>query len=243
MSDAVISAQMESWGYQFSTGLRGAQPSLPHPINQPVQVSPWLWQTHGAGRAGSVCSWWGSTAGSAAGTESHCPLRKGISQGGLQGVLSCHQPLPTSSGTKGGPIRENHHMPEPAHGARTSISQRTHGYKLLGKENEGCWGLETHCGVTPEGWVAHVRAGTIKNNSRKKVRIKRIVVTAAKTNLHEYYPWHALLPTKKNFDGLGINQDKNEGNLSQQKVSVYGTVSCFFLSTLKSRSDVCVHKL
>lgn len=61
-----------------------------------------------------------------------------ISQGGLQGVLSCHQPLPTSSGTGGGPIRENHHRPEPGHGARIFISQRTPGYKLLGKENEGC---------------------------------------------------------------------------------------------------------
>lgn len=48
--------------------------------------------------------------------------------------------------------------------------------------------LETHCGVTSQGPVAHVRAGTLRNNSRKKNKNQRIAVIAVKRNLCEYYP-------------------------------------------------------
>lgn len=144
MSGAGISAQMESCGYQLSTGLWGSQPRPTpcHPINQPVQCFPlalanlWSWFRQGrqclhlVRRHRWLCSWhW-------------------VSQGGLQGVLTCHHPPPASSGTREGPIRENHHMPAPHHAARTSISQTTPGYKLLGKENEGYCAGDTLRGHT-----------------------------------------------------------------------------------------------
>lgn len=136
----VLDCLMKSPGYQLSSGLWGAQPSFSHPINQVSSMFPltlanlWSWEGRRCLQLVRWHRWLHSWH-----WVSLCPWQSPwISQGGLQGVLSCHQPLPTSSGTGGGPIRENHHRPEPDHGARTFISQRTPGYKLLGKENEGC---------------------------------------------------------------------------------------------------------
>lgn len=89
-------------------------------------------------------------------------------------------PPPTSYnfGTRGGPIRENHHMPVPDHAARTSIRQRTPGHKVSGKENKGCWGTlwgaEGRCaGDTLWGDISGTSGPCQSRNSKEQQQEKK----------------------------------------------------------------------